>query len=332
MDRADLPRRERKFLERQLREATLPEDVRSALGKFSAAATLDLLTQRPRNEPPFLIARLVRETSLLDHSGTRSPTEADLRQMFSLLANVFDPTAMSSLGTNLNEILITRIIAPQVPAQRVFFTDLHRVMQVMADPDPSSLLGADGWRRLLGLELPQLLIATWAISAAVGRGPVDLEAYLAIDDVPELSDHVRAAVRLLAGDLAALQASGRAATIVDPADAIYAHGPLMDLPLYRRPDGLIGAPSLEYVRLAVSPPALHIRLVRADRAESSRRRTAAVGDRFQSFLLRYAASAASSGWQLRDLDAESAPPGKVADIAIWPEDKTFVVILEAKAT
>lgn len=248
LDRADLPRRERKFLERQLRGAMLPEDVRSALGKYSAAAILDLLTQRPRSEPPFLIARLVRETSLLDHSGTRSPTEADLRQMFSLLANVFDPTSMSSLGTNLNEVLITRIIAPQVLAQREFFTDLHRVMQVMVDPDPSSLLGADGWRPLLGLELPHLLIATWALSAAVGRGPVDLEAYLAIDDVPELSDHVRAAVRLLAGDLAALQASGRVSTIVDPADAIYAHGPLMDLPLYRRPDGRIGAPSLEYAR------------------------------------------------------------------------------------
>ena len=84
--------------------------------------------------------------------------------------------------------------------------------------------------------------------------------------------------------------------------------------------------------MAASPPALYIRLARADHAESLRTRTKAAGDRFQSYLSEYTRHGAAPGWQVRDLDDEPKPPGKIADIVIWPDDETFVVIVEAKAT
>jgi hypothetical protein len=168
------------------------------------------------------------------------------------------------------------------------------------------------------------------LCSAVERGPLSVEAYLAIDGEGETNEWTRAVVAQLAGDLPSLRRVAAEQEVRIGPDQLYEPGPLLALPLYLRPDGRIAAPAVDYLRLAASPPSLYIRLLRAD-GKRSRARSAFVGERLQAHLMTYAVGAAGARWQVRDLDAEPRPGTKVADIAIWPEDRSFLVLVEAKA-
>lgn len=332
IDGSSLPRAARRSLERAMRGVPILDDVRHELAGFSVAALLELISRNPRQEPPFLIARLVREVVRTDGDGRRVPTESDLKRLLSKLANLADPEITRNIGGNFPEIVLNRIAAPQLFEQREFLTEIPRVLSVLAEPDPSSMLGPAEWKRLLGLDLIQFVVGVKLLTGALEQGPLDLEAYLAIDGRDDVDDWVRSAVAILAGDLLAFkQVALTREQRCDSSDYHYDPGPLLELPIFRRADGLIAAPAVDYLRLAATCPSLYIRLIRADIAEGTRSRSGSVGSRLQAHLLEYAAGIAAAGWQVRNLDREPAPRGKVADIAIWPEDMSFLLVVEAKA-
>lgn len=322
-----LTRPERRRIERDPTITTLAE-IRVELAQFSRSGVMDMITSAPRDEPAFLVARLVREIALGEHSGGRTPSAAELHRLILRLGGLFDPTVANAVGGNFSEVAVGRISAPQMGPQRDHTASFHRIFEVFVDPH-DGVIGEQEWRRLLGgMSVPELILGVWTLSSVLERGPLDLASYH--DAVPELEIIVRATAGLLTADLDVLRET--AGALSDTADAIYPHGPLLGRPIYERDDGRVAAPSTPFVRLAASPPALYVRLLRADTKDGSRQRSDAVGRRFQSYLHRYLTAGATDQWQIRDLDSQPKPVGRVADIAIWPEDRSFVMIVEAKTT
>ena len=119
----------------------------------------------------------------------------------------------------------------------------------------------------------------------------------------------------------------------DGGDDPYQLGPLANTPLIRVGTDRILIPSPPHVALATSFPALYIRLVREDDKQNSRDRTDLAGQRFGRYLFEYArGSPSSSVLQIGFLDDEPSIDGDTADIAIWPSDQSFMIVLEAKTT
>ncbi|MDP1820031.1 MAG: hypothetical protein Q8K58_09100 [Acidimicrobiales bacterium] len=322
-------RQERRAIQERGKKVELLADVVRDLVPYSPEATLELLTDRPSGFAPFLIDRLVREVARLPDPGNARPTVPMVRELITRLGNAFDPAMADRIGGDLSEVLFSRLMAPQALAQRDFSTDLFRVMQVMLDPTDNPLLGASAWKALLGVELAHFVAAVSDLSGALELGPVAREAVLA-GRPPELAAGIKGAVDLLAAEMSGLRAAAAGGrTPLASGDEIYSLGPLLSYPVYRRADGTLGAPSIEYLRLAASPPSLYIRLARLD--GKSRARTKQVGERFQLYLRRWTEAAAAAGWEVCDLD-QAPVDGKIADLAIWPTDRTFLLVVEGKST
>lgn len=330
LDRAQLPRRSRRRLEREMSSAPLLHEVREDIAQFSGVALLDLLTNSTHlDATQFLTARLVSEVVRAATDGQILPTPSDLKRLMAALLQVVDPVLIAKLGGDFAEHAITRTLAPQLHVQRNFVADFARVIGVLGDPDPRSPVGPNEWLELLGIRLEHYLLATMILANRLSAGPCDLAAYLALDPESSANKWVRTTADLLSGDYLALRKSGRANSA---GDQLYELGPLLRTPIYRRSDGRLAAPAIDYVRLAASPPALYIRLIRADSASKNRNRSAAVGGRFKQYLFDYAVQSAAAGWQVRDLDQEPPSGDGLADIAIWPEDGSFLLIVEAKTS
>ena len=107
--------------------------------------------------------------------------------------------------------------------------------------------------------------------------------------------------------------------------------PLAAQPIVWRGQHTVYAPSPVHVGIAASPPALYIRLVRTE--EPGRRdRSDLVGRRLEHHLFCYAKAALGDHWEVRNLNNEAAAEGEVADIALWPQDRSLLVLIESKAT
>lgn len=322
-------RQERRTMQERGKKLELLADITADLAAYSPQAVLELLTDKPTDFPPFLIDRLVREAARLPDPGAARPTLGVLKSLVVRLGNAFDPAMADKIGDDLSEVIATRLLAPQVLAQRDLSADLFRVMHVLLDPDDASRIGPSAWKALLGIELPHLLITLPELGAALRLGPVR-PRHLIAGRPSELASATEGAVELLSADMDGLRAVAAGGPVpVLPGDDIYRLGPLLDRPIYLRADGTLGAPSVEYLTLAASPPSLYVRLARAE--GRSRAMTTLVGDRFGLYLRRWTVAAATDDWEIRDLDEEPVD-GKIADVAIWPVDRTFLVIVEGKST
>lgn len=331
LDDSDLPADARRELRRTLSKVELLDDIRRDIASWSAKSVMEYLTAEARDIPPFLIARVVREVS--GTSGTTAPTPKQIQQLAHRLLNAFDPALARRLGGDFSEVAIGRLIASQLLTQREFTFDLVPAAHILFDPTTASPIGPGAWEQLLGVDFRQFVLLVRPLAHSLSRSPVNLRRYL--DGTPRsVATATHNIVELLIGNVDELRAAATARTPVDPSDEIYDHGPLLQLPLYSRADGRIATASPEYLMLATSPPGLYIRLIQADHADGTRARSQAVGDRFGTYLHRYARGGLPSDWIVRKVDDEPPPYDgtKIADLAIWPSDRSWLLIIEGKAT
>ena len=245
------------------------------------------------------------------------------------LQNVADARSFDLIGNErFHDVAVTRMMADSLPFNSRPHLSFHRVLGVLLDPVGPSRLDEEGWTTLLGVPLKRLLLGSMSLQNQ-RPGTFDLARFRRermSDDTRRIID---AAVQVLSIPLDELAYRPAEGVDGDP----YQLGPLASTPLVLIGDDRIVIPSPAHVALATSLPSLYIRLAREDAKERTRDRTELAGHRFGQYLLEYARSALSSeSWQVRQLDDESQIEGEIADIAIWPNDGSFVIVLEAKTT
>jgi len=324
----DLPAPLRRQLIRELSQAPTIEEFRAELAQFTRVSVIEAAAASATAVPPVLIGRLIREVAAVDPSGRRTMHTAKFRTLAARLQNVADPAAWAMIGTGrLHDVMLTRAIADSVPFHSRPHLAVHRALAVLLDPGGPSLLDAKQWKQRLGVSLKNLFVGAMFLHDR-GPGTFNVGSLRGDATTTDVATVVGGTLGVLSTRLDQLRHPGTGT----PND-LYDLGPLASTPAIWIDDAHISIPSPKHIWLAVSLPALYIRLIREDAAEHTRTRSTLVGKRFESYLLRYArAGLPGDRWEVRSLDEEPQPGGKIADIAIWPVDRSFIVVLEAKAS
>lgn len=323
-----MPQQYRRSLARQLADAPTIAEIRTELGQFSRLSIVEAAAACASRVPPVLIGRVIREASAVADEQRRTMTPEHFTRVARRLQNVADIESFQTIGSaRVHDVALTRVMADSLPFNSRPHLSIHRAIAVLVDPVGPSLLDDDHWNARLGAPFKSLLLGSMYFHNRQ-PGTFDLAEFRREPMSADARTIITAAMTNLACPLDELTYAPR-----NGSDDPYQLGPLATTPLIQVDADRIIIPSPAHVPLATSLPALYIRLIREDTAEHSRKRSELAGHRFGQYLLDYArATLAPDAWEIRDLDSEPQPGGELADIAIWPADRSFMVVLEAKAS
>lgn len=324
LNRLELPGRARRVFEREvLGNVELLSEIREELAEFSPLSVALSLSQLGLDVPNFARARLFREVIQAKPHGTSRMTTNQAAAFARRVLNAWDPMVVDSVGDGtMHETVFGRLLSEQLPVQKQREVSVHRTLQVLYDPESGGPLGPAAWRARLGLDLPAFILGVHTLASRLGGGQLSLTRYLT-EMPPDFERITLATVDLLASscdDLVNQTPRGGYGQ--------YDILPLGERPIVRVDNDHLCAPAPEYVGLAASPAALYIRLVREDKG--TRDRSSLVGSRYEDFLYNYCDAALQSGWNLIRLDGEPHPGTRIADIAFFPDDCSFLVLIETK--
>lgn len=328
LNRLELPRPIRRQLARQFdKSRTLPQ-IGAQLAQYQRQSIVEAAAATGGAVPAVLIGRVIREASKCASHGRRAMSSGQFRRLANDLQHAADPSAFAHIAHgSVHDLMVTRTMTDSLPFNSRPHLSYHRSLSVLLDTGGDSLLDAESWERRLGVPLRALLLGSMFFGSQ-RPGVIDAAQLRRANASEDLRTLVESALTVLSAPVDELHHFARS-----PGDDLYELGPLARTPLIWLDSKQLALPSPAHVPLATSLPGLYIRLLQEDSANKSRERSQLVGDRFSPYLLEYARAALSADqWEVRAIDDEPPPKGKIADIAVWPVDRSFMVILEAKAT
>lgn len=328
VDQIDLRADLKRSLIREFDKAPLINEIRRELGQFSRWSSLEACAASGDRIPPLVLGRLVREIAASTQTGSRNMSLGQLMRLAKKMQQVLDPVVIDFIGQGrLHDVMITRFLTDNLPFHSNHRLAVHRTLNVMLDSNGPSLLDAEHWKQRLGLPLSNLMIGSMYFLNQAAQGTFDVTRFRSQPSIPDVDAIVEGTLNALSCTLADLHHSAHI-----PEDDLYDLGPLASKPLIWIDEHQVVVPSPAHISIATSSTALYIRLIREDAAEKSRERSRLVGERFEQHLFEYASTSLRPDWTVRRLDQEPAPGGKIADIVLWPPDRSFVVIIETKVS
>lgn len=311
----------------------LPE-VRRAVSKYSARSILrELCAPRFRSTHPFKRARLAREAAIAGGSDSApSIPGARVPSLMKMAFETVDPEGVTAGGGPVDTVP-TRVAAYQLMLERNVSTDCARVFGALRSTANESPISDGAWSELLGVTLQEFFLASIGLAQRLDNeglitDPRNRETRPTSPPLRE-GGPVMAVLESLSLPLdgfrqVALEQEEREASPVNQP------GPLVRVPIIEFEKGVFGSPSPRYVSLAASPPALYLKLARAD--GRGRSRTTAVGHQFAEYLEEWAAAELMPSWRVTNLDEILSDKKKHADLLVVSANRQTALLVEAKTT
>lgn len=318
----DLPRADRRRAERDFAKLPTLESVHDALATFGLRELLLQIGEASRDDandnPPFMLGNLVREAALVSPPRGKPPTARTVRQLARRLFNVMDQGSVARIGHDFHEVTINRLLVDQILPQRDGYGDFVRMLTFMS--------AAIDWQPLLGTTLPLWCAAVNELERHAQRSSVlSRPAYDQVERGMERWVGVLdSTIKKLAIDLTDLRRAVETELTKYPdADRTRVPTPLLSNPFVGLDDDTFVSPISEFVGLAATPAALHIRAIQHGLADQ-------LGPAFETYVAEYLDAALSPrGWTIDRIDPS---PGitKRADVVAISPGQSVTLIVEVK--